>query len=391
MELDKLRVLQIVRGLDIGGDSGGAERFGVELARALNRMDNFEVMICAFFELGTKTEVYWRDLLAREGIETFFATQWGGYHNLSNYLKGLRTLLKRLGSRHVDICHSHFQLGSLTALYLKMSGRARRAVRTAHISKEWNLGKYSWWLNNIFIKYLFPVLLDAEVGVSQALVDYLSCHPGARLAQRKPRLIYNAVFLSEIEVNDNEFLFFQMKHRNGFLVGSVGRLTTQKGFTYLLEAVPQVLNSFPDVHFVIIGEGELRAELEEQSRHLGIEDRVMFLGSRTDVPSLLRQMDLFVLPSLWEGLPTVIMEAMACGVPVIATDIPGTNEIVQDGITGWLVPEKNPDRIAEAIIFALDNHQARERVCQNAKKNLNRYSIEEVARQYSDLYKELMH
>lgn len=388
MGQDKIRVLQIIRGLDIGGDSGGAERFGVELARALNRRGNFEVIICAFFQLGTKTENYWLERLAEEGIETFFATRWCGYHNLRNYLKGLGVLLKNLGPRRVDICHSHFQLGSLTALYLRMSKRAARAVRTAHIRKEWNEGKYSWWLNRVFIQYLFPMFLDAEVGVSQAIVGYLSSHPGSRLGRRKPRLIHNAVFLPDIETNYDAN--HSRKPKDGYLVGSVGRLTTQKGYIYLLEAIPKVLTILPNVHFVIIGDGELHTELLEYARRLGIQDHVDFLGLRTDVPSWLRQMDLFVLPSLWEGLPTAIMEAMACGVPVIATDIPGTNELVQDGITGWLVPEKDPQRLAQTILFALENHQLRKFVTQNAMNNLNQFTIEEITNDYIKLYDDIL-
>ncbi len=133
------------------------------------------------------------------------------------------------------------------------------------------------------------------------------------------------------------------------LLGSVGRLHRQKGFTHLLAALPTIKAQFPQVKLLLVGDGELCDALEAQTAELGLQESVIFTGTRTDVPTLLTALDLFVLPSLWEGLPNVILEAMAVGLPVVATAVGGTPELVVDGSTGCLVPPSNPAALAKAI------------------------------------------
>jgi glycosyltransferase involved in cell wall biosynthesis len=174
------------------------------------------------------------------------------------------------------------------------------------------------------------------------------------------------------------------------IVGSVGRLTRQKGYEYLIKAIPSVLNSFPEVFFIIIGEGDLKKHLMDLSRSLGVQENVHFMGKVEDVLPYLKRMDLFVLPSLWEGLPTVLLESMACGVPVVATDIPGTNELVRDRENGWMVHPTNEDALAEAIINALSEPDTRERFGGQAKKTAANFSIICIADQYEDIYLNLI-
>jgi glycosyltransferase involved in cell wall biosynthesis len=129
------------------------------------------------------------------------------------------------------------------------------------------------------------------------------------------------------------------------VVLSVARLAPQKGECYLLEAAAQI----PEAVFVLVGDGPQRSALESQAATLGLTNRVRFLGHRSDVPALLAASDLFVLPSLYEGLPLSVLEAMAARRPVVATDIAGTREAVVDGITGLLVPPTDPGALAQAL------------------------------------------
>ncbi|MBE3144216.1 MAG: glycosyltransferase, partial [Planctomycetes bacterium] len=187
-----MRILQIIAGLDIGGAHGGAERCGLELARSLAHQHSVEV--CAFWQCATPTEQEWAARLRAAGIPLFFATPQGSVRRPAAYLPGLRCILQRYptGTGSFDIAHSHFQLGSLAALLLRRKQAARRVVRTAHVTLEWGPGLpnflYRWFFNG----WLFPLLLDAEAGVSQAVVDQLRRHPGVSLAHRRPRLVYNA-------------------------------------------------------------------------------------------------------------------------------------------------------------------------------------------------------
>ena len=136
------------------------------------------------------------------------------------------------------------------------------------------------------------------------------------------------------------------------VVLTVGRLAPLKGLRYLLDAWSRV-SSIPDVYLVIVGNGEMEAELKAYASTLGLDGRVVFAGFRSDVPSLLARADVFVLSSLWEGLPMAAVEAMAAGCPVVATAVGGTPEVVEDGVTGLLVPPEDAPALAEALIRLL--------------------------------------
>lgn len=138
------------------------------------------------------------------------------------------------------------------------------------------------------------------------------------------------------------------------LILTTGRLTEQKGHRYLAEAAPTVVGRAPDVHFVWVGEGILEGELRARVRQLGMEGHVSFLGRRADAAEILAASALFVLPSLFEGLPLVVLEAMAAGVPVVGTRGCGTAEAVADRVTGRLVDPGDAAVLAEAILDVLE-------------------------------------
>lgn len=383
--MTKLTILQIVRGLDIGNDSGGAERFGVELSRALKRTGQ-NVLLCAFFRIGTETELEWQSKLQAEGIDAFFLVDYRGTNNLPQYLRGLRALLSKLRGTKVDVVHSHFQLGSLTAVILKLMAKTRIALRTAHIQREWDSG---WVLLHVFIERIFPWILNVEVGVSQAIVDALGAHPGSKQAGHPPVLIHNAVsFERRSDPVDAPAI---LKQNPGELsVISVGRLTEQKGYEYLLKAIPSVIAKIPQARFYFVGDGDLRDSLKKMASDLNLDPFVTFMGIRSDVPFLLSQSDLFVLSSLWEGFPTVVMESMVCETAVIATDIPGTRELVTQGRNGWLVLPKDPESLGEAIVNALGNPEARMMVVVQARQDVQQFFIDSICQEYLRMYSKLL-
>ncbi|MFO8080699.1 MAG: glycosyltransferase family 4 protein [Armatimonadota bacterium] len=140
------------------------------------------------------------------------------------------------------------------------------------------------------------------------------------------------------------------RHR---IVGTVGAIVEQKGHRALVEAAPAVIEEMPHTTFVIVGGGELREELEARVNELGLGRRFRFLGYRDDVPRVLATFDLFVMPSLWEGMPYALVEAMAVGVPVVGSDIPGIADIVRPRQTGRLAPPGDPAALADTILTAL--------------------------------------
>jgi glycosyltransferase involved in cell wall biosynthesis len=171
------------------------------------------------------------------------------------------------------------------------------------------------------------------------------------------------------------------------VVLTVARLDGQKGITHLLDAI----SAMPRASFAIAGDGPNRAALEARAASLGLNDRVRFLGHRQDVPSLLAASDLFVLPSLYEGLPLSVLEAMAAGVPVIATAIGGTDEVVRDGETGTLVQPADAGALASAIARTLADRERASRLALAARSLVAReYSVPAMVRAVSRLYDELL-
>lgn len=136
----------------------------------------------------------------------------------------------------------------------------------------------------------------------------------------------------------------------GTIVGTVGRMAEQKGYAYLIQAIPKVLEKHPDTWFVFAGDGPLERELHTLADQRGIAHRCRFLGFRADIPQLLACYDIFALPSLWEGLSIVQLEAMAAARPVVATDIKGNREVIADGVDGVLVTPADPGALAAALI-----------------------------------------
>jgi len=391
----KLRVLTVVAGLAIGQRGGGAERFGVELATSLDR-SGFEPIVCAFWRRGLPVEDAWLQRLSDAGVPAFFAAERRppGRFSPRAYLQGLEQIISRLKGAQIQIIHSHYQLGSVAAPYLRRQLGATVLVRTAHgpVFHEWGRTAIGLACRVAFTKGLYPLAFDAEAGVSRQVVESLDRRLVARALHKKAYLLHNAITLHRPdELPDAAKMRAELGLSAGStVVGSVGRLAEQKGYRYLLEAIPTVLASRPDIRFVLIGDGELRASLAEMAAQLAVTDHILFAGLRLNAERYYPAMDLFVLPSIWEGLPTVVLESMARGVPVVATDIAGTRELVQDGATGWLVPPADPHRLALAILDALAHPDKRAELARRAVNEvLPNYAIEHVAAGYERLYREL--
>jgi len=157
------------------------------------------------------------------------------------------------------------------------------------------------------------------------------------------------------------------------VVGTVGRLAEQKGFAYLIRAIPRVLRSCPQAWFVFAGTGPLEPELRALADEEGIRERCRFLGFREDIPELLACYDLFVLPSLWEGLSITLLEAMAAAKPVVATDIKGTREVITDEVNGLLVPPADPEALADGIVHLIRDRELAQSIGAKARDRIGQH------------------
>lgn len=171
-------------------------------------------------------------------------------------------------------------------------------------------------------------------------------------------------------------------------VGMIARMNDPaKNHTAFLRIASRVARRHPQVQFVLVGDGPLRTGLEEQARSLGLGDRILFLGERHDIPSVLSSLDISVLPSISESLSNVIMESMAAGIPVVAARVGGNAELVRDGETGFLAEVKDDSAFVAAIEMLLERDLLRATFGANAKREArSRFGLEGVCRQYEELY-----
>lgn len=389
--MDKIRVLELINGFAVEGPLGGIERFGIELVRTIDR-GRVEPLLCGLWRFGTPHEESHVERLRDSGIQAFFAADWDEAHPYRAFFEAWRGMRHELTGQRVHLIHSHCQFGDGLAILLAHQLRARALVRTVHNEREWpkRPGR-RLFLTNL----LFPLLFRQEMGVSWQVVSNLDSRPLARLLRRKARCMHNAVNLERFSAPRPDSIRHDVRRALGIpqqaiLIGTVGRLAPQKGFSVLLQAVGPVLERMPDAHFVIAGDGELRDELASLTQQLGIAHAVHLLGPREDVEDLLAAMDLFVSSSLWEGLPTVILEGMAAGVPVVATDVSDTRELVRDGVTGILVPAGDAPLLAQAIVRAVREREPARAMVEEAYNLLHDFSIDRVAQQHVEAYSTLL-
>jgi glycosyltransferase involved in cell wall biosynthesis len=173
------------------------------------------------------------------------------------------------------------------------------------------------------------------------------------------------------------------------LVGIIGRLVPIKNHTLFLEAARRIRGQVPEAHFVIVGDGEDRDELQASSRQLGLADSVTFTGWRRDLPAIYADLDALVVSSRNEGTPVSVIEAMAASVPVVATRVGGISDLLQDGALGALTPSEDANALADAVIAALRQRDV-DRLAEARDWVLARYSIERLANDMRMLYRALL-
>ena len=196
------------------------------------------------------------------------------------------------------------------------------------------------------------------------------------------RVIYNGVVLKETDDQVDEIISY-----GGIKLGCIARLSEQKGLTYLLDAMP--LLTVKDIRLFIVGDGELRDELENKVKELHLQDSVTFLGYRKDIVECINSFDFCVLPSVFEGFGLVAIEAFMNGKTIVATDIPGLNEVVSNK-NGILVPAKAPATLASAIDKLATDATLRQELSSQAKKDYeNKFSYPLFLENYRKLYREI--
>lgn len=350
------------------GGPGGAERMLVSLVESLDRR-RYRSVVCLPRAGWLQSE------LEKRGVETIILPQRGVVDR--RWLSGVLRLIRR---RRVGLMHAHeFAMNTYGAIASVLTGTP--LVSTVH-------GKNYYperWRRRI--AYRWVARRSVMVAVSEDLKRFLCRRIG--LGEREVVTLYNGIDCDAYRPLNGarKALRSELGLDGQRVVGTIGNLYPVKGHRYLVEAAASVSAAIPDATFLIAGRGELIGTLQQAARALGVERRIRFLGYREDIPALLQAMDVFVLPSLSEGLPLSLLEAMGAGKPVVATAVGGIPEVVVEGETGFLVPPKDSGALAERIRLLLTRAELAERLGRRARARVEeRFSLASMVQAYETLY-----
>jgi glycosyltransferase involved in cell wall biosynthesis len=363
----RLRLLQITHDLDLGG----LQQVIYNLCRTLDR-DRFDISV-----LCLRTKGLFASDVEALGIPVYLLEKKADGPDYFAF----RKVAKLLRDLRIDVIHTHNTQPFFDGTIGAMLAGVRTVIHTDHARAFPDKLRYmvAEWAMSL---YAYRVVGCSE-HTSEQLMRY------EKIPKRKIVTIPNGIDGSRFDLTiDRQAKRRELGiHEQGSVIGLAVRLSDQKGITFLLQAMPRILAKHPDTTLLIAGDGDLRTDLEREAQQIGIAARVKFCGPRKDIPELLKLLDLYVLPSKWEGLPMVILEAMAAGCPIVATDVGGNSTAVVDGVTGALVPPQDPGALAEAVIRLLDSPELLQTYAANAKQRFReRFSAETMARQYERLY-----
>ena len=351
----KNNILHISRTMDIGG----AERIVYQLATDLK--DEFDQVHVA------STGGLWEEKLAENGIQHHQILDVDS-KNPSTVLAILSSLSKIIKDQQINIVHTHHRMAAFYVRLLQMRHPNLLHVYTAH-----NVFKDKLPL------YKFALGKARTVAVSQAVQENILND----VRSKNSIVIYNGVKMKQSEHTVNE-----ITQCDGIKIGCIARLSEQKGLPYLIEGMSLVTN--PSVSLFIVGDGELRDDLMDQVKNLHLQEKVRFLGYRSDVVECINSFDFLVSSSLYEGLALNVIEAFMNGKTMVATDIPGINEIINKS-NGILVPAKNPQALAQAIEELARNPEKRAILASQAREDYeSKYSYSIFLKNYRDFYQAIM-
>jgi glycosyltransferase involved in cell wall biosynthesis len=324
-----IRLLIVVDSLEVGG----AERHVVDLAVMLAR-EGYEVMVACSVAGGLsealgEANVPVRpllDKLVKRRVSVAFARE-------------LRRLIRE---ERFDLVHAHIY-ASATAAAIAVLGTGVPLVVTEHTEALWQGRRERWASRRVYRRAEHIIAVSSAI--RQRLIERDAVPPD------RITIIHNAV----IPAPDTSPSALPGDLREGPLVGVVARLQPEKGVANFLKAAARVCAAVPDARFLVAGDGPLREELLALAGRLGVGERVRFLGYRADARSLIGLLDVLVVPSLTEGTPLIVLEAMAAGIPVVASAVGGIPDQIRHDKDGLLVPAGDPAALADALLGLLQN------------------------------------
>jgi glycosyltransferase involved in cell wall biosynthesis len=367
------RILHVIYSLEIGG----AEMDLIAKAKVLVERSSYYIAIVCLLRRGELAEE-----VEREGIQVIGPVMSG-----KSDIRVIPWLLRAMRSGRFDIVHTHMFASNLLGRMAAILAGVPVIISTVQLIAE----REKWW--EILLDRVLQSGTDMMIASSEA-VRRSFIRRGIRPA--KIVVIHNSVDLARFGAVDREAARRATRQAFGwdeghFVVGTVARLERIKGLDYLIEAAKTVAEALPEARFLVVGDGPQREDLLGRVRHLELGERCIFAGLRSDVPQILPAFDLFVLPSLSEALGIVAIEALASGVPVVASRVGGVPEVVIHGKTGLLVPPGDAAQLAQAILrMAANPAKARQWAERGQKRVRQMFDVNRLAEAQGGLYQRFL-
>lgn len=369
----KLRVLHLITRLPVGG----AERLLVDVVRGLDAQ-RFESVVCCIQEKGElagELEAAGFTVHCLDGMRTK-RFDWGAIGDLARLMR----------SQRIDVVHSHLYHANL---YGRLAALRAGVPAVASVHNTYTRLKLHRRLINRFLSSRTARVIAVSEDVRNDLMRYDGI-PAQKIA-----VIHNGIDVGRVQTATPRA---QARERLGIAadaiaLGCIARLEEQKGHRFLLEALA-LLNAAargaPRFRVVLAGDGRLRAELENRAAALGVGSWTLFLGTRHDIPEILKALDICVMPSLWEGLSVAMLEAMAASLPLVISDVSGVSQVVGNNEFGLKVPVGDVNELARTLLALADAPERRAALGAAARQRVqDRFSAQAMLASLSRLYEEV--
>ncbi len=361
----KIKIMHITRSLNLGG----LERVITILSKELDKT-KFEVSICCLLRKG-----YFAEGLEKEGVKIYLLNERNRKKDYFLFFK-LARLLKQVKP---DIIHTHNTHALIDGTLAGIMEKVSCIIHTDH-ARQFPDTKHNMILERLLSKFVFKIVAVSQYSKND-LIRY------EKMDVNKIQVIYNGV-------PNNKKIIETKKLRDEFslrdscpILGYVGRLSEEKGCQTLLAALPKIVEKFPQTKLLIVGDGPFRRNLEKKVKIFNLTHYVQFFGKRVDVDNFYQIFDIYILPSFREGLPLSLLEAMSHRNPVIASDVGGIGEVIEDGKSGFLIESGNSDLLAEKVTDVLIDKKTMSDIGERAfQRYCEMFNVENMVKEYETLY-----
>lgn len=371
-----MKVLIFIQGLSFGGPEKLVYDMVKHIIKNQNNIKIIKLEICCYDILGhfaekligEKQKINLSLLKRKPGIDLFYPFK-------------LASLIKQ---KKIDVIHAHNATAWFYGTWASILTRVP-IVYTEHDRS------FPTPLRLKYFHYFFGKYATAVIAVSKAVKENLEKYEHIK----NVKVIYNGIDPDLFKPASIEEKVLKKKqlglNKNDFVLGNVGRMDYWKNQRILIEILPDLKKISPQIKLILVGGGEEEGNLKKSAIKKGVKNDVIFLGQRSDVNQILKAFDIFVFPSLTEGLPLVVIEAMATGLPIVASHVGGIPELVVNGETGFLVSPTSKEEIKEAIIKLLNNPELRKEMGQIARKRFEtHFSLPQMVQKYIEVYEEVV-